>query len=209
MSANVTSQDWRRPSSTALQWVKSVAFLLACLPAARLLYGALTNSLGANPLEMITRSTGTWGLVFICIGLTITPLRRVTGAAWLLRLRRMFGLFAFFYVCLHLTSFVWFDHFFDLGAMIKDIFKRPFVTVGMAAFVLLLPLAFTSSDAQMRRLGRIWGRIHKLVYLVAVLGVIHYWWLVKKDLTQPMIYGAVVALLLGYRLVNALKNSRR
>lgn len=175
---------------------------LACLtPLARLLWLGFDGGLGANPIEFITRSTGTWTLSFLLITLTITPLRRLSGWQWPIRLRRMLGLFTFFYACLHFSTYLWLDQFFDLAAIYQDIFKRPFITVGFASFLLLIPLAATSTQAMMRRLGgRNWQRLHRLVYLIAVGGVVHYWWLVKKDVTQPAIYAAVLALLLGYRL---------
>ena len=156
--------------------------------------------MGANPIEFITRSTGTWTLVGLLITLSVTPLRRLTGRADLIRLRRMLGLFAFFYACLHFTTYIWLDQFFEPAAIAKDIVKRPFITVGFTAFVLLIPLAATSTNAMMRRLGRRWQQLHRLIYPIALLGVVHYLWLVKKDLTEPLIYGAVLAVLLAMRL---------
>ena len=173
----------------------------ACLlPLARLVVFGASGGLGANPIEFITHSTGTWALAGLMVTLSITPLRRLTGRAGLIRYRRMLGLFAFFYACLHFITYVWLDQFFDPAAIAKDIVKRPFITVGFAAFVLLIPLAATSTHAMMRRLGRRWQQLHRMVYLVAALGVIHYLWLVKKDLTAPLIYGAVLGLLLVMRL---------
>jgi methionine sulfoxide reductase heme-binding subunit len=168
-------------------------------PFARLLIGAVTERLGTNPVEFVTRSTGTWTLAFLCITLAVTPLRRLLRWNWLIKLRRMLGLFAFFYACLHLTTFVWFDHWFDLAEIGMDIVKRPFVTAGFTAFMLMLPLALTSTTAMQRRLGRRWSLLHRLIYPCAVVGVVHYWWLVKRDLTQPMIYGLIVVVLLGAR----------
>ena len=174
---------------------------LACLlPLTRLVWMGLSDGLGVNPIEFITRSTGTWTLVGLLVTLSITPLRRLTGRADIIRYRRMLGLFTFFYACLHFTTYIWLDQFFDPAAIAKDIVKRPFITVGFSAFVLLVPLAATSTAAMMRRLGRHWLRLHRLVYPIAVLGVVHYLWLVKKDLTEPLIYGAVLALLLAMRL---------
>ena len=182
--------------------VLRVLVFAACLvPLARLLWLGFNGGLGANPIEFITRSTGTWTLSFLLVTLAITPLRRLSGWQWPIRLRRMLGLFAFFYACLHFTTYIWLDQFFDLTSIYQDIFKRPFITIGFASFLLLIPLAATSTQAMMRRLGgRNWQRLHRLVYLIAVGGVVHYWWLVKKDVTQPAIYAAVLALLLGYRL---------
>ncbi len=182
--------------------LKALSFFLALLPLARLFYGAFTESLGANPIEYIIRDLGTWGLTFLLITLTITPLRRITNWNWLLRFRRMFGLFAFFYVCLHFTSYIWWDQFFDWEAIWKDIVKRPFITVGMFTFLMLLPLALTSTNGMIKRLGaRRWQLLHRLVYPIAICGVLHYWWLVKRDLTKPFIYASILAILLGFRLV--------
>ena len=173
----------------------------ACqLPLARLVALGASGGLGANPIEFITRSTGTWTLVGLLVTLAVTPLRRLTGRAGLIRYRRMLGLFAFFYACLHFTTYIWLDQFFDLAGIGKDIVKRPFITVGFAAFVLLIPLAVTSNHRMMRRLGRRWQQLHRLIYPIALLGVIHYLWLVKKDVTQPLIFGAVLTLLLIMRL---------
>ena len=175
-------------------------FGLCLLPLARLVYLGMTGGLGANPIEFVTRSTGTWTLVGLLITLSITPLRRLTGRAEWLRYRRMLGLFAFFYASLHFVTYIWLDQFFDWSAVVKDIVKRPFITVGFAAFVLLIPLAATSTHAMMRRLGRRWQLLHRAVYATALLGVIHYLWLVKKDLTEPLIYGSVLIILLAARL---------
>lgn len=174
--------------------------LLCLLPLARLIALGLGDGLGANPIEFITRSTGTWTLVGLLVTLSVTPLRRLTGRAELLRYRRMLGLFAFFYASLHFVTYIWLDQFFDPAAIARDIVKRPFITVGFSAFVLLIPLAATSTHAMMRRLGRRWQLLHRLVYAIALLGVIHYLWLVKKDLTEPLLYGGVLALLLALRL---------
>jgi sulfoxide reductase heme-binding subunit YedZ len=190
-----------QPSDLQLCWIKAAIFIAALLPLARLIAGAALDRLGANPVEFITHSTGTWTLVFLCLTLSITPLRKISGWNWLLRLRRMLGLFAFFYVVLHFTTYVWLDVFFDLHAVAKDILKRPFITVGFTAFVLMIPLALTSTNTMVRKLGgKRWLQLHRLVYAIAILGVVHYWWLVKRDITQPAIYALVVAMLLGYRL---------
>jgi len=174
--------------------------LLCVLPLLRLLALGVSGGLGANPIEFITRSTGTWTLVGLLVTLSITPLRRLTGRADLVRFRRMLGLFAFFYACLHFVTYIWLDQFFDAAAIARDIVKRPFITVGFTAFVLLIPLAATSTHAMMHRLGRRWQQLHRLIYPIAMLGVIHFLWLVKKDLTEPLIFGAVLALLLLLRL---------
>ena len=195
------------PTPRALGRIKAALFALALLPLARLVAAAFTGGLGVNPIEFVTRSTGTWTLSLLLITLAVTPLRRVTGWNWLIRLRRMLGLFAFFYACLHFTTYVWLDQFFDPAAIVKDVVKRPFITVGFGAFLLLIPLAVTSTHAMVRRLGgKAWQRLHYLVYLIATLGVVHYWWLVKKDVTQPMLFAAALAVLLGYRVVHQLRN---
>ena len=182
--------------------IKALLFLLCLVPLARLIVLGANDALGANPIEFITRSTGTWTLVFLLVTLSVTPLRKIFNQPALIKLRRMFGLFAFFYVCLHFTTYIWLDQFFDAGEIAKDIVKRPFITVGFLAFVLLIPLAATSNNAAIKRLGaRRWQRLHRLVYPIGILGVVHYWWLVKKDLTQPIIYASILAVLLGYRLL--------
>ncbi len=180
--------------------IKALIWALCLLPAGRLLVGAFTDQLGANPIEFITRSTGTWTLVLLCITLSVSPLKQLLNWPWLLRLRRLVGLFAFFYASLHCLTWVWFDQWFDLSDMWRDIVKRPFITVGFTAFVLLIPLAMSSNKASMKRLGRRWSQLHSLVYLISVLGVLHYYWLVKKDITQPVIYAGVVSLLLAWRV---------
>jgi sulfoxide reductase heme-binding subunit YedZ len=158
--------------------------------------------LGANPIEVITHATGDWTLRFLLITLAITPVRQLTGQLWLIRFRRMFGLFAFFYASLHLTTYVWLDQFFDVHSMAKDIAKRPFITVGFTAFCLLVPLAVTSTRKMIQRLGgRTWQRLHRLIYLAATAGVIHFLWLVKKDKTRPIEYAVVLGILLGYRVI--------
>jgi len=187
--------------------IKAAVFVLALGPLARLLLVGTTGAwggLGANPVEFVTRSTGTWTLVFLCITLAITPARRLTGWNWLQRLRRMLGLFAFFYGALHFTTYFWLDQWFDLAAIAKDIVKRPFITMGFAAFVMMIPLAVTSTDAMVRRLGRRWGKLHRLIYAVAVAAILHYWWhkAGKNDFSQVGWYAAVVIGLLGWRLVD-------
>lgn len=175
-------------------------FVVCLLPLVRLIALGVGGGLGANPIEFITRSTGTWTLVGLLLTLSVTPLRQLTGRSSLLRYRRMLGLFAFFYACLHFVTYIWLDQFFDLASVARDIVKRPFITVGFTTFVLLIPLALTSTQAMMRRLGRRWQQLHRLVYAIALFGVLHYVWLVKKDLTQPLIYAAVLAVLLIARL---------
>lgn len=181
-------------------WVKPALFVVCLVPAGMLLWDAFTSGLGANPIEEITHRTGDWTLRLLLVTLAITPLRRLTGFTALLRLRRMLGLFAFFYASLHFLTWLVLDQFFDWQSIVADIAKRPYITVGFTAFVLLIPLAVTSTNAMMRRLGRNWARLHRLVYLIGILGVIHYWWLVKADILEPAIYGSILALLLASRL---------
>jgi methionine sulfoxide reductase heme-binding subunit len=185
-------------------WIKVAVFVLALVPLGRLVTGAFLYPewLGANPAEFITRATGDWALRMLLITLAVTPLRRLSGWNWLLRLRRMLGLFAFFYAAVHFSSYISFDHVFDAGAVLKDIVKRPFITVGFLCLMFMLPLAVTSANAMVRRLGaKRWIALHRLVYLVAPLAVLHFWWMVKRDLTEPIIYAMVLAGLLGARLV--------
>ena len=166
--------------------------------------------LGANPIEFITRDLGDWTLIFLMITLAITPLRRLTSWAWLIKLRRMLGLCAFFYASLHFVTYIWLDQFFDLQDIVKDIIKRPFITVGFAAFLCLIPLAVTSTNAMVKRLGgKRWQTLHRLVYAIATLGVIHYWWLVKKDIREPLLYAAILSLLLGLRIFWNLQKRQR
>ena len=198
----------RPGASRGLQALRIALWVACLLPLARLFWLGLDNGLGANPIEFISRSTGTWTLVLLLATLCVTPLRQLTGWAELIRVRRMLGLFAFFYVCLHFANWIVVDQFFDWPAMLKDIAKRPFITVGFAGFLLLLPLALTSTDAARRRLKRNWARLHTLVYAVPVLGVLHYWWLVKKGVQTPLTYTVAVALLLGWRVVVWLKARR-
>ncbi|MDO8958723.1 MAG: protein-methionine-sulfoxide reductase heme-binding subunit MsrQ [Rhodocyclaceae bacterium] len=181
--------------------LKALTFLLCLLPLAWYGWGAWHDLLGANPVEAVTRGLGIWTLNFLLITLAVTPLRKLTGWYQALRLRRMLGLFVFFYATLHLTSYLWFDQFFDWGAIARDILKRPFITVGMAAFVLLIPLAATSSHFAIRQLGgRRWQALHRTVYVIAILAVLHYFWLVKADLAAPLLYGGILCGLLGLRV---------
>lgn len=184
-----------------------IAVFIACLlPLAWLAFGLWQGSLGANPIEHIIRSLGDWALRLLLVTLAITPLRRLTGWHWLLKLRRMLGLHAFFYAMLHISAYVWVDQFFDWIAIAKDIIKRPFITMGMLTFTLMLPLALTSSQAMLRRLGGPrWQALHRVVYAVAICAILHYWWMVKLDLTQPAIHAAVLAGLLGIRLFWSLR----
>ena len=192
------------PTPKQITQLKVVVFALALLPFARLVVFTVLEKLGANPVEFITRNTGDWTLYFLCITLAVTPLRKLSKWNWLIKFRRMTGLYAFFYAALHFTTFLWFDHFFDIDEMWRDVVKRPFITVGFTAFVLLIPLAATSTNGMVRRLGgKRWLWIHRLVYLIAPLGILHYFWMKagKHDFAQPFLYGTVVAVLLALRLV--------
>lgn len=186
-----------------LRWVaKPVVHALALLPLASLAwraFGVRGASLGANPVSEIIHVLGTWGLNFLLLTLAITPLRRLTASPHWLRFRRMLGLYAFAYIALHLSMYVAVDQGFDWQILVEDVLKRPWITIGFAGFLLLLPLAITSTQGWMRRLGRRWQRLHRLVYVAAVLGVWHFWWQVKRDVTQPLIYAAILAALLGWR----------
>jgi len=190
-----------QPSARAIGVAKVFVFATALIPFALLVRMVLIDQLGPNPIETLNRFTGDWTLRFLLITLTVTPLRQITGWQYLLRLRRMLGLFAFFYVCLHFLSWLWIDKLFDVDEIVKDVIKRPFITVGFTSFMLLVPLAVTSTQAMVRRLGgRRWRTLHRLVYAIGVGGVVHYWWLVKSDIREPLIYAVILTILLGYRV---------
>ena len=191
------------PDTRQMRLIKGSVFVLALMPLVRLVLLGAQDRLSANPIEFITRSSGDWTLYFLCITLAVTPLRRLSGWSWLLKLRRMLGLFTFFYACLHFTTFIWFDHFFDLPAMWTDILKRPFIAVGASAFVLLIPLALTSNGTMVRMLGRRWQLLHRLIYLIALLALLHFWWMRagKQNFAQPLWIAALVGVLLGSRVV--------
>jgi sulfoxide reductase heme-binding subunit YedZ len=189
---------------------KPAVFLACLVPVGRLAWKGFAGRLGANPIEVITHSTGDWTLIFLCITLAISPLRRILRIPWLIRYRRMTGLFAFFHSCLHFMTYVWLDKFFDWQAMVKDVYKRPFITAGFTAFALLVPLAITSTKGMIRRLGgRRWELLHRLIYVSATAGVIHYYWLVKADTRLPLRYAAIVAVLLSARAGIRLLDRRR
>jgi len=185
-----------------LRTLKVLVFLLCLGPLSVLTWKALHELLGANPVDVITRSTGKWTLTFLLITLAVTPVRRLLRMPWLVRFRRMLGLYAFFYGTLHLMTYVWLDKFFDFPAMLHDIAKRRFITAGMTAFALMIPLALTSTTGWIRRLGgKRWQKLHRLIYFSAAAGVIHFLWLVKADKSRPILYGAVLAALLLARVV--------
>jgi len=180
--------------------LKPVLFVLMLVPAAYYGWGIWQDTLGANPLEAVIRGLGDWGLRFLLITLLVSPLRRLLNWAQLLRLRRMLGLYAYFYVVLHLLGYLWFDQFFDWEEIWFDILERPFITVGMISVVLLTPLAVTSTKGMIKRLGKNWKRLHTLVYPISMLAVLHFWWMVKLDITEPAIYAGILTVLLGERL---------
>ena len=183
----------------SVRWHKPVLFLLCMLPFCVLAYNGFTGGLGANPIEEITHFTGEWALRFLLITLSITPLRKITRRNALIRFRRMLGLFAFFYACLHFSTYLVLDQFFDWNEIVLDVAKRPYITVGFAAFVLLIPLAVTSTNKMAQRLGNYWRRLHSLIYPIAILVILHYLWLVKADILPPVIYGAILCILLALR----------
>ena len=193
--------DKLRQSRMKLRLTKLALFLAALIPLGRLLWKAFHAGLGANPIEVITHSTGDWTLIFVLTTLAITPLRRLTRQYWLIGVRRMIGLFAFFYGTLHFLTYIWLDKFFDVHEMLKDIAKRRFITVGFSAFVLMIPLALTSTAWSIRRLGgKNWQLLHRLIYFTGILAVIHYYWQVKADHRKPIEYAIVLSILLAYRV---------
>jgi sulfoxide reductase heme-binding subunit YedZ len=191
-----------------IRWSKVLVFLLCLAPIFRLAWRMWNQDVTANPTEFIQHFTGDWAIRLIVATLGVTPLRKLLGVPGLIRFRRMIGLFAFFYACLHFLTYLWLDKLFDFPAMLKDVGRRPFITAGFAAFVCLVPLAVTSTAGWIRRLGgKRWQRLHTLIYVTAIAAVVHYYWLVKSDIRQPMLYGTLVALLLAWRVVSrAIRN---
>ena len=198
---NITSMPW-------MKIFKPIVFLLCLVPLVYLVYGAFNHLLGANPVEAMTRTTGDWALYFLLITLTVTPLRKLSGWNWLIRYRRMLGLFAFFYACMHFMTYVWFEQFFDVSEIVADIIKRPFITVGFICLMLLLPLAITSTNKMMRRLKKNWQRLHKLIYVITPLAVLHYFMMTRADFLQPTIMLVILLVLLGYRFQQGVFNKR-
>jgi sulfoxide reductase heme-binding subunit YedZ len=190
------------PTTKQISWLKGAVFVAALVPLARMAYLTLTGQL-VDPLEFITRGTGDWTLYFLTITLAVTPLRKLSGWNWLIKLRRMVGLYTFFYGFLHFMTFLWFDHFFDLAEMWKDVLKRPFITVGFIAFVLLIPLAVTSTNGMIKRLGgKRWQWLHRLIYVIAPLALLHFWWMKagKHNFAQPILFIAIIGTLLLMRV---------
>jgi sulfoxide reductase heme-binding subunit YedZ len=188
------------PTKKQISGIKVLAFIFCLVPLTRILWLGIADNLSANPIEFIERSTGFWALFILLATLTLTPIRLLTGRAWQIQLRRMLGLFMFFYVCLHIITYVWLDFAFDWAAITKDIAKHPRILVGFAAFILSVPLAFTSTSAMMKRLGGRWKQLHQSVYFIAVLAIVHFWWLVKKDIREPLLYACILTVLLGIRI---------
>jgi len=189
----------------SMSFFKPLVFALCLMPFALLLMNAVNNDLGPNPVEEIIRTLGDWGIYFLLIGLSISPARKIFKQVWLIRYRRMIGLFAFFYVSLHFLSYIWFDQFFSVDEIIKDIIKRPFITIGFVCYLLLIPLALTSTNKMMKRLKKNWGRLHKIVYPVSMLALLHYFMMIKADYLVPGVMMIVLSLLLGYRVIVKIK----
>lgn len=186
--------------------LKPFFFILCLMPMLNLVWSGFNQGLGVNPAETIIRSLGDWALYFLLFTLSVTPLRKTLGLNVLIRIRRMLGLFVFFYVCLHLTAYVWFDQFFDWDEIIKDIIKRPFITLGFATFILLMPLVFTSTNKMMKRLKKRWKTVHQLIYPISIMATVHYFWMTRADFRQPVLIATILAALLGYRLYVIYKN---
>jgi len=199
-------------SKSFLRLTKPVVFLLCLLPLAVLLASAFSlagMSLGANPIEELLHELGRWGLKFLLLTLTVTPLRRLTGWNWLIGYRRMLGLFAFFYIVLHFTVYAVLDQGLDMAVIIEDVLKRPYITLGMAGLLMMVPLAVTSTRGMMRRLGKRWQKLHRLVYVIAIVAVWHFYWQVKLDTLDPVVYASILAGLLGVRVYFAQASKRR
>jgi len=198
----------RVPSRSQISWIKSSIFLLCLVPLIRLVCLGIHDGLGANPVEFVERSTGFWALVILLATLSLTPVRLLWGVSWQLQFRRMVGLMMFFYASLHITAYLWLDYGFDWSDIAKDIIKHPYVLVGATAYLLTVPLAVTSNQYMMQVLRQHWKQLHLSVYLIATLGVVHFWWLVKKDVREPLFYALVLALLLGVRLFYKLRQMK-
>ena len=189
------------PSRSQLAAIRAALFCLCISPAAYHLWGWFNDALGANPVEAITRGSGEWALRFLLLTLLVTPLRKLSGLHWLIRLRRMLGLFTFAYATTHLLTYLWLDQFFAWQAIVDDIVDRPFITVGFAAFVLLIPLALTSTQSAMKRMGgRAWQSLHRSIYPISIMVMLHYWWMVRADFLEASMYVLILAVLLGLRV---------
>lgn len=190
---------------SGFSFYKSLVFSLCLLPFALLVLNGIDSNLGPNPVELIIRTLGDWGLYFILIGLSISPARKVFNLIWFIRYRRMMGLFAFFYISLHFLTYIWFEQFFSIKDIVNDIIKRPFITIGFFCYLLLLPLALTSTTAMMKRLKKNWGRLHKLIYPISILALLHYFMMIKADFLVPLGMLTILSVLLGYRLLLNIK----
>jgi sulfoxide reductase heme-binding subunit YedZ len=188
------------PTKKQITWIKAFVFTVCLIPLVRLICLGVADNLSANPIEFIERSTGFWAIFILLATLTLTPIRLLTGRAWQIQMRRMLGLFMFFYVCLHIITYLWLDFAFDWLDITKDIAKHPRILVGFAAFVLSVPLALTSTNSMMKRLRERWKQLHQLVYLIAILAIVHFWWLVKKDIREPLLYACILIVLLSIRI---------
>jgi len=188
------------PTKQQIQLYKIIIFILCLIPLLHLVLLGFQEKLSANPIEYIERSTGFWALINLLVTLILTPIRLITGIGWQIQFRRMFGLFMFFYVCLHIAIYLWLDFSFDWNAIGKDISKHPRILVGFFAFLLSIPLAITSNNFMIKLLKKRWKKIHQLVYLIAILAIVHFWWLVKKDIREPLLYGSILLTLLSIRL---------
>ena len=191
------------------RFTKALVFVNSLVPLALLAWDGARSQLGANPLEYVTRTTGMLTLIFLALSLAVTPLRKITGWNWLGMHRRMLGLYAFFYGALHFLTYIWFDRFFNLKSAVGDVIQRPFIAVGFAAFLIMIPLAVTSTNKMVKRLGgKRWNQLHKIVYLAGILGVVHYWMLVKSDIRLPVGFALMLVLLLGYRIFAANRTTK-
>lgn len=186
--------------------IKKIIFFVCLIPLLRLIWLGFHDDLTANPIEFIERSTGYWALFFLLVTLSFTPLRLMTKIFWPVQLRRMLGLYMFFYAVLHIVAYLLIDYAFDWQEILKDVIKHPYVLVGLSAFLLSIPLAFTSTNAMIKKLGKRWKTLHQLVYLIAILGVVHFWWLVKKDIREPLLFAVILLMLLGVRVFFKLRN---
>lgn len=196
------------PNKKQMTYIKSLVFLMCLIPMLRLIWLGFSDKLSANPIEFVERSTGFWSLFILLATLSLTPIRLLTKRVWQLQLRRMLGLFMFFYASLHITSYLWLDYSFNWADITKDIFKHPYVLVGFTAYILTIPLAISSNNIMIRLLRERWKSLHKAVYLIAVLAVIHFWWLVKKDVSEPLLYAFILVMLLGIRIYFNYSNKR-
>lgn len=198
----------KTPGKVWLSRFRVILFLLCLIPLIRLLWLGFNDDLTANPVEFIERSTGYWSLLMLLVTLSLSPIRLLTGRTWQLQYRRMLGLFMFFYACLHITTYLWLDYDFNWVDITKDIVKHPYVLVGASAFLLALPLAITSNNFMIRLLRERWKQLHNLIYLIAILGVVHFLWLVKKDIREPMLYAVILALLLAIRIYYKISSTK-